>query len=106
MTAPASRSRVNTPDAPGGSSSRDVPLCAPRHGVVNMSFNVSGTPRSGPAGASASIARASSAKTTGVEFSSPSRLSMRASVAWSSSAASSEPSATARACSRSPRSCG
>ena len=32
-TAPASRSRANTPDAPGGSSSRDVPPCAPRHGV-------------------------------------------------------------------------
>ena len=49
-TAPASRSRANTPDAPGGSSSRAVPPCAPRHGVVNMSFRVSGTPRSGPVG--------------------------------------------------------
>ena len=105
-TAPASRSRANTPDAPGGSSSREVPPCAPRHGVVNMSFSVSGTPRNGPAGASASIARASSANTTGVEFSSPSRSAIRSSVASSSSPASSEPSATACACSRSPRSWG
>ncbi len=100
------RSRRTLPMGPAAAARARSRRARRATAVVNMSFSVSGTPRNGPAGASASIACASSANTTGVEFSSPSRSAIRSSVASSRSPASSEPSAIASACSRSPSSCG
>src|SRR5262245_2083222 len=65
ITAPASRSARYGPDSPGANrtpGTAAAPIVSARHGRGHLSLIRTGTPRSGPSGASSSIRRDSAGK--------------------------------------------
>jgi hypothetical protein len=55
ITAPESRMSRKMPDSLAGIASRAEPKRGARHGIAHSSLIPTGTPRSGPSGASSSI---------------------------------------------------